>query len=103
MKLQMANESKQVYNEYLDALEKTKIQVKSLNTDGSVTYVDIINYEEGFLGAGYAINFNGTVYDNSPAYTLKNNKSIYVSKTPIKVTAEDLGSDYVPAPATDDD
>ena len=103
MKLQMANESKQVYNEYLDALEKTKVQVKTLNTDGSVTYVDIINYEEGFLGAGYAINFNGTVYDNSPAYTLKNNKSIYVSKTPIVVTADDLGSDYVPAPATDDD
>ena len=41
MKLQMANESTRVYNDYLEALEKTKIQKKALNSDGSVTYVDI--------------------------------------------------------------
>ena len=30
MKLQMANESRQVYLEYQDALEQTKVQVKTL-------------------------------------------------------------------------
>ncbi|MCD8378024.1 MAG: hypothetical protein LUB59_04460 [Candidatus Gastranaerophilales bacterium] len=39
-KLQMANESSRVYNEYLNALDATKIQYKSLTTDGSVTYFD---------------------------------------------------------------
>ncbi|MCR5265140.1 MAG: hypothetical protein K6E29_00925, partial [Cyanobacteria bacterium RUI128] len=39
-KLQMANESKKVYDEYLDALELTKIQRATLNNDGSVKYVD---------------------------------------------------------------
>ena len=29
MKLQMANESKRVYDDYLEALDKTKIQIKT--------------------------------------------------------------------------
>ena len=62
MKLQMANESKRVYEDYLDALDKTKIQLKTLNTDGSVTYKDMFSYAD-FTGAGYAIDFNGIVYD----------------------------------------
>ena len=65
MKLQMANESTRVYNDYLDALDKTKIQVKVLNTDGSVTYNDIKNYKNDFVGNGYALAFNGKVYDES--------------------------------------
>jgi len=64
MKLQMANESSRVYEEYLDALDKTKVQIKAFNTDGSVTYNDITDYTQ-FTGAGYAIDFNGIVYDNT--------------------------------------
>ena len=62
MKLQMANESKRVYEDYLDALDKTKIQLKTLNTDGSVTYKDMFSYAD-FTNAGYAIDFQGVVYD----------------------------------------
>ena len=36
-KLQMANESTRVYNDYLEALDSTKVQYKVLTTDGSVT------------------------------------------------------------------
>ena len=68
MKLQMANESTRVYEEYLDALDKTKIQVKNLNTDGSVTYKDPANYGE-FLGAGYALDYKGVVYDGARSAT----------------------------------
>ena len=45
-KLQMANESRQVYDEYLDALEATKVQVKTLNSDGSASYKDINSYSD---------------------------------------------------------
>ena len=65
MKLQMANESTRVYNDYLDALEKTKVQVKSINSDGSASYVDINDYAEDFIGRGFAIDFNGVVYDGT--------------------------------------
>ena len=88
MKLQMANESKQVYNDYLEALEKTKVQVKTLNTDGSVTYVDVYDYDTGFLGAGYAIDFNGVVYDNSTAYPLVSSPTTYAEA--FEVAEEDL-------------
>ena len=40
MKLQMANESSRVYEEYLKALDATKIQAKKINTDGSMTWAD---------------------------------------------------------------
>lgn len=39
-KLQMANESRRVYDEYLEALDLTKIQKQTLNNDGSVKYID---------------------------------------------------------------
>ena len=45
MKLQMANESRRVYNDYLEALDKTKIQMKTLTSDGSITYRDV-NYND---------------------------------------------------------
>ena len=67
MKLQMANESSRVYEEYLDALDKTKVQIKKLNTDGSVTYTDLAKYSD-FTTAGYAIDYNGVVYDNKTHY-----------------------------------
>lgn len=64
-KLQMANESTRVYEEYLEALDKTKIQYKILTTDGSTTYTDISNYA-AFVSAGYGIKVSstGTVYTN---------------------------------------
>ena len=46
MKLQMANESTRVYNEYLDALEQTKIQRKTITSDGSATFVDVTSLED---------------------------------------------------------
>ena len=45
-KLQMANESTRVYEDYLEALDKTKVQYKVLTTDGSVTYRDIQKYSD---------------------------------------------------------
>jgi hypothetical protein len=63
-KLQMANESTKVYEEYQEALEATKVQYKVLTTDGSVTYKDITNYSD-LINAGYALDYNGTVYDGS--------------------------------------
>jgi len=56
MKLQMANESSQVYEEYQEALEKTKVQVKSINTDGSLTYKDISSYAD-LKNAGYYLYY----------------------------------------------
>ncbi|MBR3889830.1 hypothetical protein IKJ53_04885, partial [bacterium] len=39
-KLQMANESSRAYDEYLDALEATKVQYKFLQQDGSIDFKD---------------------------------------------------------------
>ena len=39
-KLQMANESTQVYQEYENALNKQKVQFKQIGTDGSANYID---------------------------------------------------------------
>ena len=63
-KLQMANESSRVYEDYLEALDKTKIQRKVLTTDGSITYKDMANYAE-FTGAGYALVHDGKIYDGA--------------------------------------
>ena len=63
-KLQMANESNRVYEEYLEALEKTKIQKKILTTDGSVTYRDITSYQD-FIDSGFALQYNGKTYDEA--------------------------------------
>ena len=68
MKLQMANESRRVYDEYLEALEMTKVQKKTINADGSLTYVDIRSYED-FLTAGYAIVVHGTHADATAEVT----------------------------------
>ena len=64
MKLQMANESRRVYEDYLDAMDKTKIQIKHLTTDGSITYKDITKYSD-LTDAGYALDYKGLVFDGS--------------------------------------
>ena len=63
-KLQMTNESSRVYEDYLEALDKTKIQRKVLTTDGSITYKDMANYTE-FTNAGYALVHDGVIYDGA--------------------------------------
>ena len=80
-KLQMANESRRVYDEYLEALESTKVQVKTLNSDGSASYKDIFSYED-FVKAGYALEFKGIVYDNSDTYTYTAGNNVYYSDEP---------------------
>ena len=65
MKLQMANESTRVYNEYLDALEQTKIQRKTITSDGSATFVDVTKLDD-LEAAGVKlmrIKPDGTVVD----------------------------------------
>ncbi len=90
MKLQMANESRQVYEEYLDALDKTKVQIKTLNTDGSITYKDITNYQTDFLDAGYALDFNGVVYDGRTVKVGSDGKTYEATDTiPTGVTTTD--------------
>ena len=81
MKLQMANESRQVYETYLDALDRTKVQYKVINTDGSVTYRDIKSYKEDFLDAGYAIDFKGLVYDGDTYITNSSGEAIKYDST----------------------
>ncbi len=39
-KLQLANDSSRVYEDYIRALDATKIQYKSINKDGSITFID---------------------------------------------------------------
>ena len=66
-KLQMANESKAVYTEYENALNKQKVQFKKIGADGAATYQDASL--QTLLQAGYKIkilagntwyNFKGT-------------------------------------------
>lgn len=80
-KLQMANESSRAYEDYLFALETTKIQTKILKSDGSVSYKDIQSYQD-FIDAGFAIQFNNKVYHGlGTAYTLKDDPSVLVGSS----------------------
>ena len=57
MKLQMANDSRRVYDEYLFALDKSKVQFKTLREDGSIDYIDA-TYNI-MIDNGYQIKFKG--------------------------------------------
>ena len=68
-KLQMANESTQVYQEYENALNKQKVQFKHISADGSAEYTDAsVNT---LLEAGYKIKIlaGNTWYDLDYTYT----------------------------------
>ena len=66
-KLQMANESSRVYEDYLEALEKTKIQKKILTTDGSITYTDISTIAD-LTSAGFKLKHkSGTICNDLAA------------------------------------
>lgn len=58
-KLQMANESRRVYLDYENALDATKIQRATLNTDGTVNYVDATYFN--MKDAGYDLRFDGKI------------------------------------------
>ena len=58
-KLQMANESRQVYNEYQEALEQTKVQLKHLTSDGAVTFKDMESVND-MVAMGFAIVVHNT-------------------------------------------
>ena len=67
-KLQMANDSKAVYHEYENALNKQKIQFKQIGADGSANYVDASL--STLLAAGYKLNIlvnNAWIEDISKA------------------------------------
>ena len=59
-KLQMANESRKVYEDYLVALDATKIQMKTIAPDGSLQFIDA-TYQK-LLDAGYDITFKDFGY-----------------------------------------
>jgi len=63
-KLQMANESRRVYLEYQEALEQSKIQIKTIQTDASATYVDITDLgmmiNSGFTLVVHDVPYNET-------------------------------------------
>ena len=60
-KLQMANESTQVYQEYENALNKQKVQFKQIGTDGSANYIDASL--QTLLSNGYKLKiWDGSTY-----------------------------------------
>ena len=67
-KLQMANESRQVYQEYEDALNKQKVQFKQIGADGSANYVDASI--STLMDAGYTIKvLKGNTWIDCAGYT----------------------------------
>ena len=58
-KLQMANESAHVYQEYEDALNKTKIQLKQIGSDGNIQFIDATY--NNLIAAGYKLSTSGVL------------------------------------------
>ena len=56
-KLQMANESKRVYDDYLNALEAKKVQMKTIDNKGAVAYIDA-TYNR-LTALGYVLKMDG--------------------------------------------
>ena len=76
-KLQLANDSSRVYEDYIRALDATKVQYKTIQQDGSVTFVDatLARLENGLI-TGY----QGLT--SSTSFFLKDTKSgaLYITK-----------------------
>ena len=69
-KLQMANESDQVYSEYEEALNATKIQFKTVQQDGSILYEDATGGKLAEQGYSFEVAFGdnkGKVYNTLQA------------------------------------
>lgn len=58
-KLQLANDSDQVYNTYLNALDATKVQYRFVNNDGSTAFANATFND--LRAAGFLFNVNGTI------------------------------------------
>ena len=58
-KLQMANESAHVYQEYENALNRTKIQLKQMGSDGSTQFIDATY--NNLIAAGYKLSSSGAI------------------------------------------
>ena len=99
MKLQMANESRRVYEDYLEALDQAKVQQKTLTTNGAVTFVDMKAYSD-FVGAGFKLVIHGvpsTVdnpdYDPSQPEGPDNQPQIELSYT-VCTTADEVATAF---------
>ena len=94
-KLQMANESTQVYQEYENALNTTKLQLKQINNDGSASYVDATydlltqsGYYVSMIGTGLDCNANKMVVAQSDIDTFNKVKSTVNEDSTEKSLAE---------------
>ena len=99
-KLQMANESRQVYQEYEDALNKQKVQFKQIGADGSANYVDAS--VQTLLDAGYQIKVlsGNTWYDyNSIGTNAITSTNVSTNWNPYEstITEVTVGADAIPA------
>ncbi len=81
-KLQLANESDQVYNTYLNALDATKVQYRFVNNDGSTGFTNATFAT--MKTAGFLFSVNGVVC-NSYTGVMKAMKDEY----DIEITAGD--------------
>ena len=80
-KLQMANESSRVYNEYLEALEAQKINVNILAQDATITNTPLtadMIYQYGGLSDQYALvtKYNKTLISQSLHNRYQNTNSL---------------------------
>ena len=81
-KLQMANESRQVYTEYENALNKQKVQFKQIGADGSASYVDASI--STLMDAGYRIKIlKGNDWIDCIGYDTKKLKTLAATATTI--------------------
>ena len=90
MKLQMANESSRVYDDYLNAIDATKIQYSTISTDGTINYVDATY--NGMKNQGYELKFadsDKVIIDAATEANLKiagNNKDYFIALETGRVT-----------------
>ena len=76
-KLRMANESQKAYDEYLNALESTKVQYKFLQQDGSIGYNDASYYSLCMYGGGASDQFALLNPDTDEIYLTQTVKNAY--------------------------
>lgn len=92
MKLQMANESSRVYDDYLDAIDATKIQYSTISTDGTINYVDATY--NGMKNQGYELKFadsDKVIIDAATEANLKtagNNRDYFIALETGRVTEQ---------------
>ena len=76
-KLRMANESEKAYDEYLNALESTKVQYKFLQQDGSIGYNDASYFSLCMYDGGASEQFALLNPDTDEIYLTQTVKNAY--------------------------